>query len=208
MSLVKDVNLDLDDFHLEASCLELLDDGITCLWGPSGSGKSTFMRMLLGLEPQAKYKWFFEKEDLSLVPPPERRLSFLFQGSNLFSHLTCEENILFPALARKEKVNQERLRKLIERLSIAHLLKKKARFLSGGEEQRVSLARCLILNSRFLFLDEPFSNLDDKTRRQSCLLVRDIVREYKVPTLFITHNHEDRALLCQKTLLINKGQIR
>ncbi len=207
MSLVKDLSLDLGDFRLEASRLEFLDDGITCLWGPSGSGKSTFMRVLLGLESQAKYQWFFGKENLSLLPPPERKLSFLFQGTNLFSHLTCEENILFPVLARKQKVNQKRLCELVERLSIAHLLKKKAKFLSGGEEQRVSLARCLILKSRFLFLDEPFSNLDDKTRRQSCLLVRDMVRDYKTPTLFITHNEGDRSLLCQKTLFINKGQV-
>ena len=207
MFLVKDLFLDFGSFQISIERMEMSDQGVTGLSGPSGSGKTTFMRVLLGLEPQARYQWIFKGEDLSLLPPSKRNLAFVFQQDNLFGHLSVKDNILFPALSRKIKPEESRLSYLIESLKVEELLKKKAFLLSGGERQRVAIARALLLKPRFLFLDEPFSALDEETKNDVKNMVSHIIKSEKTPTLFITHSKDDRESLCDSVFFLNKGKL-
>src|SRR5436190_178235 len=100
MSLVKNINIQYDDFHLVVDRLEIPDKGITLIQGPSGAGKTTFLRILMGLE-KANFEWDFKGENLAALAPPDRKLGVVFQGAELFQHMSVKENILFHAQARK-----------------------------------------------------------------------------------------------------------
>ena len=150
--------------------MEWPEKKISALVGPSGSGKSSFALALCGLKPVEKgFEWIFKDHNLALLPPPKRKISLLFQTLELFPHLSVEQNILFPAKAQKisYKETQERFLMLQEYLQLSAFLKKPVYKLSGGEKQRVALARTLIVKPDFLILDEPFSSLDVELKKNS-----------------------------------------
>lgn len=209
MSQVKNIKHKIGDFEIEVNQWEISDVGITALWGPSGSGKTSLFRILIGLEPCKGYHWYFGKTDLAQVPVPEKRLGVVFQSLELFPHLSGEGNILFAARARKipeEKAHFE-LNRLTTLLHLEDCLKRRAEVLSGGEKQRVALARALIGQPRFLFLDEPFSALDDDLRSEARKLVQSTISELKIPTLLITHDRDDIKELAQEVVHIRKGRL-
>jgi ABC-type sugar transport system ATPase subunit len=141
-------------------------------------------------------------QDLLSLPPGERRLGVVFQNYLLFPHLTSLENILFASRARK--IDETEAKKKIEmwdaRLNIKSILNRKASLLSGGEQQRIALAR-------FLFLDEPFSALDKNLRFESRRLVKELVELEQVPTLLITHDDEDVRELAGTQVKMDNGKI-
>ena len=191
--------------------MEWPDKGVSALTGPSGSGKSTFALALCGLKKVEKgFQWIFKDQDMVLLSPPERNISLLFQSLELFPHMNTEQNILFPAQARKmnRKEIQERLLVLQEHLQFSAFLKKPVHLLSGGEKQRVALARALIVKPRFLILDEPFSSLDEELKESSIQLLKKILEREKCPTLLISHDKEELKSLAQKVFYIQKGQLQ
>lgn len=209
MSLVENMIRQYDGFEMRIPRWEIADRGITALSGPSGAGKTTAFRMLIGLEACAGLKWTFNGINLAQLPPPERRLGVVFQKLELFPHLSAHENILFAARARglSRAATEKRLRDLCEALRLEPLLERPARVLSGGEAQAVALARALIGEPRFLFLDEPFSSLDTELRAQARATLRRVVDSFKVPTLLITHDEEDLRALADHTVRIRAGRL-
>ena len=169
MSLVQNLKRDFGDFIVDIPKWEILDNGVTALWGPSGSGKSTVFRILLGLESvDAGFSWKLGDVDLASLPTPERRLGVVFQSLELFPHMSARENMMFAADSRKRpRVEAEAdLRELVSVLGLGGCIDRQAAFLSGGEKQRVAIARALIGKPRVLFLDEPFSALDAEIRKE------------------------------------------
>lgn len=209
VSCVENLRKDYDGFQLDIPRWEILDEGVTVLWGPSGSGKTSVFRILLGLEECSGMSWHFKGIDLAKLKTPERRMGVVFQSLDLFPHMTAQENILFAARARKveTKVAAGKLSYLSEVLRMDSFLKRPARVLSGGEKQRVAMARALMGEPRVLLLDEPFSALDEELRDESRKLVKSIIEAEKIPTILVTHDRRDVEVLANKVSKIQQGRL-
>lgn len=209
MSFVENLHKDYDGFHLKIPKWEILDQGVTALWGPSGSGKTSVFRVLLGLEACKDLSWRWGDQDLAKLATPEKNLGVVFQGLELFPHLTAKENIFFGAQARKisEDKAMDRFQKMDRVLNFGRFLDRKAELLSGGEKQRVALARALMTFPRMLFLDEPFSALDEGLKSEARSLLKSLLQETKTPALLITHDERDLKELAGKVTEIRDGQL-
>lgn len=209
MSWVRNLSHDYGDFRIEIPEWEILDEGVTALWGPSGAGKTSVFRLLLGLDGAEGFSWEFRGVDLAKLKPPERRLGVVFQTFELFPHMTARSNIFFAAEARKIADSDARrhFSELVTMLALESCIERRAAVLSGGEKQRVALARALIGRPRMLLLDEPFSALDADLRADARLLVRRAIEAEKIPTLLITHDHQDIEALGAKITEIHNGKV-
>jgi sulfate transport system ATP-binding protein/putative spermidine/putrescine transport system ATP-binding protein len=209
MSLVENLKKDYDGFRLNIPRWEILDQGVTALWGASGAGKTSVFRILFGLEDCRGFTWKWGNENLAAVPTPKKNLGVVFQSLELFPHMTARENIFFGAKARKidEKKANERFREMERVLSLTSFLNRKTELLSGGEKQRVALARALMTFPRMLFLDEPFSALDESLKAEARTLLKKLLKETNTPALLITHDERDLKELADKVTHIKDGEI-
>ncbi len=209
MSTIKNLFLKFEEFSIDIGELELLDQGVTALWGASGSGKTTVFRTLCGLIDCPSLEWEFQGERLDQLSPGERRLGVVFQSLDLFPHMTAKDNIMFAAKARSisQEVANKDLEHLSEVLEMNRFLNRKAHLLSGGESQRVALARALISQPRILLLDEPFSALDRDLRLEARRLLNSLLQEKPIPVFMITHDSEDIDELATRVCRIEMGQI-
>ncbi len=206
MSLIKNLSKTYDNFKIEIPHLEWPDSGVTVLWGESGAGKTTLIRLLIGLE-DAKFEWLFGKDNIADCPPVERGIGVVFQSLALFSHLTARQNMQF-VFSKNSNLESREIEEVSQFLEISPFLEQKVHSLSGGQKQRVALARALLKAPRLLMLDEPFSALDYKLKRQARLLVQKIASERKIPVLLVTHDPEDVRLLAQRVVILEKGRIK
>jgi sulfate transport system ATP-binding protein/putative spermidine/putrescine transport system ATP-binding protein len=209
VSLVENLKKNYDGFELNIPRWEILDQGITALWGASGAGKTSVFRILLGLEECRGYSWKWGKEDLARTPTPKKNLGVVFQSLELFPHMTARENIFFGAKARKIDAAEarERFHEMEQVLSLSPFLDRKTELLSGGEKQRVALARALMTFSRMLLLDEPFSALDESMKAEARVLLKKLLRETQIPALLITHDERDLKELADKITHIKDGHL-
>ena len=183
-----------------------LQEGITTLMGPSGSGKSTFLKALCGLLTPKEGKitandmiWFEKGRG---VPTQERHIGYMPQGNIVFPHMTVEENIRYSKQGSPELFDH-----IVERLRLTPHLKKKAKGLSGGEQQRVALGRALYSKPVLLILDEPLTALDVNLRAQLQQDLVAIISEWAIPCLWVTHSEEEAAAVGNHRLLCRDGMI-
>jgi molybdate transport system ATP-binding protein len=189
-------------FELELA-LELGRETVA-LVGPSGAGKTTALRAVAGLVRPSRgtvecdgVTWFGPRRNLR---PEQRSVGFVFQEYALFPHLTVERNVRFAGGHRGEE--------LLDQLGVAHLARAKPRELSGGERQRVALARALARRPKVLLLDEPMAALDPHTRTAVRGELRDLLHELGLPTLLVTHDFEDAAVLADRVGVLVEGRLR
>ena len=183
-----------------------LREGITTLMGPSGSGKSTFLKALCGLLTPKEGKitandmvWFEKGKGM---PTQERHIGYMPQGNIVFPHMTVEENIRYSKQGSPELFDH-----IVERLRLTPHLKKKAKGLSGGEQQRVALGRALYSKPVLLILDEPLTALDVNLRAQLQQDLVAIISEWSIPCLWVTHSEEEAAAVGNHRLLCRNGMI-
>jgi ABC-type sugar transport system ATPase subunit len=206
MSTIENLKIKKKNFQLSIKHWEILDEGIHVLMGPSGSGKSTILKAMIGIEDIQSLNWFYKGEDLALLPVEKRNLGAVFQTWDLFPHMTAFENVKFAADVRKMKSDDfnSQWEWLQEKLKMKTFASTLADRLSGGEKQRTAFARAIVTKPRFLLLDEPFSALDADLRHESRLLLRDLVRAQKIPTLMVTHDLDEARLLADKMTQIDE----
>ena len=190
--------------------LKILTSGIVGVIGRSGSGKSTLLNLIAGfIEPQSG-QIIYNASNLNDLEPSQRDLSILFQNFNNFDHLSIFENIILgidPQM-RKTTDNLRIVKDILKKLSINLDMETKLNLLSGGEQQRVSIARCLIRKKSLLLLDEPFNSLDPGLRNN---LYKDVVSmAKKTPnqlTLISSHLIEELKKITNSFIFLHKGRI-
>src|SRR3954470_1869798 len=193
----------LRTFQLE---IDLEVEGTVALVGPSGAGKTSVLRGVTGLvKPSAGRitldgEVWFDSARRVFLKPEERRVGLVFQEYALFPHMTVRENV---AYAGRRRVDE-----FLERFRISHLAGARPTELSGGERQRVALARALARDPGVLLLDEPLAALDAHTKAAVRGELQELLREFGLPTLLVTHDYEDAASLADRVGVIIDGQLR
>ncbi len=189
--------------------LEIADGELCVLLGPSGSGKSTVLRMIAGLSGIDGGRVLLQGTDVTGLPPRKREVGFVFQHYALFRSMTVAENVEFGLSIRKVSRAERRNRRdeLLELVGLAGLGNRMPRQLSGGQQQRVALARALAHRPQVLLLDEPFGALDARIRIELRRTIRDIQRELKVTTIFVTHDQEEAFELADRLAVLNFGRL-
>lgn len=184
----------------------------TVLFGPSGAGKSTVLRCLAGLEKPDRGSIHFDGETWNdcarrvFLPPQKRRIGYLFQELALFPHLSVRHNIGYnlSGLSRTEQAN--RIGEMVDVFRLSGLENRNVQTLSGGEKQRVALARTLSRRPRLLLLDEPLSALDTPTRIQLRKELRSLLARFDIPILLVTHDRSEALSLGDRLIVMDRGE--
>ena len=179
------------------------------LLGPSGCGKSTLLRCIAGLIPLSGGRISVDGEDITRTPPQKRGIGMVFQNYALFPNMTVRENVAF-GLEMRNVAAPERVKRVKEALELVELASYGERYpsqLSGGQMQRVALARSLVTRPRILLLDEPLSALDARIRRALRDQIRAIQKELGLTTLFVTHDQEEALTVSDRIVLMHAGHI-
>lgn len=179
------------------------------LLGPSGCGKSTLLRCIAGLTPVDGGQILLDGQDIVPLSPQKRGIGMVFQSYALFPNMTVEQNVAFGLRMQKVKASdtQVRVREALELVELGSFAGRYPHQLSGGQCQRVALARSLVTRPRLLLLDEPLSALDARIRKHLREQIRAIQRELGLTTIFVTHDQEEALTMSDRIFLMNQGRI-
>lgn len=179
------------------------------LLGPSGCGKTTLLRCLAGLEKVDSGNIYLDDRNITFVLPNERNISMIFQQYSLFPTMTVYKNIAFGL--KMLKLGKEEIEKRVSNaLQMVDLVGSENKFpgqLSGGEQQRVALARSIVTKSKVLLLDEPFSAIDAKLRKSLQIKIKEIHNELGMTTVFVTHDQEEAMRMSDRIYLMHNGKV-
>jgi sulfate/thiosulfate transport system ATP-binding protein len=179
------------------------------LLGASGSGKTTILRIIAGLEMPDTGRVILHGKDVTELPARERGVGVIFQSYALFPRMTVEKNIAYGLKIRhrRRKERRETVDRLIQLVQLEKHRKKYPWQLSGGQQQRVAIARTLAYKPQVLLFDEPFGALDAQTRVHLRREIRALLKQVKVPSIFITHDQEEALELGDRIAVLNEGHL-
>ena len=182
---------------------------LVVLLGPSGCGKTTTLRMIAGLERADAGQVLIAGEDVTQRSPGERDIGFVFQFYALYPHLSVAENVAFPlrAAGLPAAEREARMAAVVDRLGLAPLLRRRPRQLSGGDQQRVSLARAMVRRPRVWLMDEPLGTLDHEVRLELRSFIREQQQDLGVPTVYVTHDQEEAMAIADRVVVMDGGRI-
>ena len=189
--------------------LEVRRGEFLTLLGPSGCGKTTLLRMIAGFEMTTRGRVFLDGADVTDLPPNRRDVNQVFQSYALFPHLTVEGNIAFGLEMKRvpKRERTEKVRRVIELVSLRGLETRRPAALSGGQRQRVALARAIVCEPKVLLLDEPLSALDAKLRGQMQLELKQLQRALGITFVFVTHDQAEALTMSDRIAIVNAGRI-
>ena len=189
--------------------LDIYKNEFFSLLGPSGCGKTTLLRMLAGFEKITDGKILLDGEDISEIPPHLRPINMMFQSYALFPHMTVEKNIAFGLKQDKmpENLINQRVEEMLELVELTEFAKRKPNQLSGGQSQRVALARSLAKRPKLLLLDEPLGALDKRLREQTQFELMDIQEKLKVTFVIVTHDQEEAMTVSSRIGVMDSGNL-
>ena len=200
-------NFDSIDIDVSFECEEKT---MTCIVGPSGSGKSTVLRLISGLnKPCAEQKLILDGKNINFLPPEKRGIGMVFQSHSLFNHLRVEDNVAY-GLVSKEMKKKEARKLAVEFLKSFELEGFEKRWpetLSGGEAQRVALARTLITKPKLVLFDEPLSALDAPLRKKLAALIKKLQKDFGFTGIMVTHDINEAKTVSDKIILMKNGKI-
>lgn len=206
MLKIENLHVKIQDFELKNISFSLKKGEYHLLLGPSGSGKTMLLNTIAGFTKVLKGNISFNTVDITTLPPNKREISYLFQELALFPHKTVFENIAYPLKIRNQSSSQIKLavNSWMSYTEISHLAKRYPNSLSGGEKQRVALARCLVMDTNLLLLDEPFSAIDAQLKESFITLLKKISNS-GISVIHVTHNYEEAIELAHTVSLIENG---
>ena len=194
-------------FTLGPLNLKVDDNEILVLIGPTGSGKTTVLNLIAGLLKPDEGSIFIDELDMTNLPVETRNIGYTFQNPGLFPHLNVYENIVFGLTKKGRKDNHLQVTRLINDLGISRLTNRRIQGLSGGEMQKVSLARMLVTKPKIMLMDEPLAHLDTSTRRRLRLELRRVLQSQSIPTIYVTHFEDDVYALSDSVSILQNGMI-
>jgi molybdate transport system ATP-binding protein len=190
-----------------------IPSGITILFGPSGAGKSTLLDCIAGLlRPDAGHikigdDSLFDSEARVNVPTQRRRMAYVFQSLALFPHMTVEENVAYGLADLSADQRFQRIAEILQAFRVENLGKRRAGEISGGEKQRVALARSLVTLPRVLLLDEPLSGLDAELKASILDDLRAWNAAQRIPILYVTHTRDEVDALGERVVVLDHGRV-
>tara|TARA_Y200000002_G_scaffold329169_1_gene293134 strand:- start:167 stop:1222 length:1056 start_codon:yes stop_codon:yes gene_type:complete len=177
--------------------------------GPSGCGKTTTLRMIAGFVMPTQGEIFIGSNDITFQAPEKRNIGFVFQNYAIFPHMNVFENISFGLKMRNidQKAINERVKIALDQVNLIGYETRYQRELSGGEQQRVALARVLVTEPQILLLDEPLSALDKKLREEMKIWIKELQKKLKITTVYVTHDQSEALTMSDRIAIMNKGNI-
>jgi multiple sugar transport system ATP-binding protein len=190
--------------------LEIKDGEFMCILGPSGCGKSTTMRMVAGLEQITSGDMYIGDQRVNDMSPNERDIAMSFENYALYPDMTIYQNIAFPLEIRKVPKDQidEKVMNVAKLLNIQGMLDLVAKDLSGGVQQRVSVARALVRNPKVLILDEPISHLEEELKAKMREELRRLLHSLHITTLYVTHDQIEAMVMADRIAVMKKSLLQ
>jgi len=210
MIRVHDLHIKLGIFEIKNVNLQIAKGEFLVLLGPSAAGKSVILESIAGLVPIQKGKILVNNKDVTNLKPEKRNISICYQDYNLFPHMKVRDNIRYGLKFKKDKYHkkyEKNFKTLIKLLELDEILDRLPLNLSGGEQQRVSLARGLITNPDVLLLDEPLSSLDPNIKETIQEELKNIHQTMQTTIIMVTHDFTEANYLADKVALVHDGQI-
>jgi len=192
---------------LKNASLDIADKELFVIAGPPGAGKTTLLKIIAGLVAPDEGEVYIDEQMVNTVPPGDRDVGMVFEIPPIYPNRTGFQNIAFPLEVKKLKGDQvrERVEEVAELLQITHLLDRKPATYSGGELQRVALARVLVRKPRILLLDEPLKNLDAKIRETTRVELKRLQREFGTTMIFSTHDELEATAVGDRIGVMKEG---
>jgi spermidine/putrescine transport system ATP-binding protein len=189
--------------------LQIAEGEFLTILGESGSGKTTLLRIIAGFETANSGEIVMEGERLDLLPPYRRRVNTVFQHYALFPHLSVEENVGYGLRVAKLPKDEiaARVSEALAMVKMTTFAHSKPANISGGQQQRIALARALVNRPRLLLLDEPLSALDANLRRQMQVELKSLQREVGISFVFVTHDQEEAMVMSDRIALLRMGEL-
>jgi molybdate transport system ATP-binding protein len=198
-------------FVLDAAFIS--DATVTALFGPSGSGKTSILSILAGLRRPSEGRIQFGKRVLYdsatgiCLPPEARRIGYVFQDQLLFPHLSVRRNLRYGWRRRPRDARAVDFQRVVQVLELDNMLDRLPYTLSGGQRQRVALGRALLCGPELLLLDEPLASLDEALKQRVLDYVEECVREWHIPTLYVTHAPNEVRRLAEEVVVLRDGKV-
>jgi multiple sugar transport system ATP-binding protein len=188
---------------------DIHDGEFICLLGPSGCGKTTSLRMIAGLEPPTSGQIIIGGKDVTKTPPKDRDIGMVFQDYALYPHMTIADNITYPLKVRGASAEERRRRaeEVAKSLQIVHLLDRRPGQISGGQQQRTSVARAVVHKPQVFLFDEPLSNLDAKLRLEARSFLKHLQQSLGVTAVYVTHDQAEAMALADRIAVMENGKI-
>ncbi|MGB2840936.1 MAG: tungstate ABC transporter ATP-binding protein WtpC [Halobacteriota archaeon] len=207
---VKEVHKDWKEFSLKGINLEIKKEEYFVILGPTGAGKTLLLETIAGFHSPDSGEVRIDGHDVTNLPPERRRIGFIYQDYSLFPHFNVEQNIEFGLKLRKsasQDTNRKRLEEIMDWLDITHLAHRYPATLSGGEQQKIAIARAIAIEPSVLLLDEPLAALDLRTRDYLREELKRVKLELGITMVHVTHDQTEAMVLADRIAVMMKGRI-
>lgn len=207
---ISDLCKDWKEFSIEDINLEVKSGEYFVILGPTGAGKTLLLETIAGFYIPDKGKVLIDGHDVTGLPPEKRKIGFIYQDYSLFPHLNVEQNIVFGLKLKNPSspdANRERVEEIMDWLSIAHLAHRYPATLSGGEQQKVAIARAIAIEPTLLLLDEPLSALDRRTKDYLREELKRVKEKLGITMVHVTHDQTEALVLADRIAVMMRGRI-
>ena len=183
---------------------------VVAIVGPSGCGKTTLLKSILGMSKLVEGNIYINGQDINTLAIKDLNIGYVWQEYVLFPNLTIYGNLAFPlkTMNTSQKEIDIRVKEVAEKFGIANLLTRKPNQLSGGQIQKVCIAKAIIKNPEFILFDEPFANIDPTFKKGLLMLINDIHEQYNTTMIFVTHDLNEAFTIADRVIVMEDGEIK